>query len=351
MAVAVIAAATGIGWPLHRALGMSETNMLMLYLFGVLCVAIRLSRSAAILAAVLGVLAFDFVFVPPYYTLDVHDPQYLVTFAVMLFTALTVSTLTHRGRARANEARVAWEAAESEFLRNTLLSGVSHDLRTPLSAITGSASTLIEMGDTLSPETRADMLDTIYLESERMERLIRNLLDMTRLESGGVVLKRAWQPLEEVVGSALRHLERRLKDRLVTVDLPADLPLVHIDEAAIEQVLVNLIDNAVEHTPPSTPIEIGAAITQDGVVAVTIADRGAGVAPDIRGRVFDKFFRARCTESGRRGSGVGLGLAICRTIVQAHGGTIGVGDRPGGGAAFRFNLPVVGRPPPVDSST
>ena len=347
IATAVVAAATGIGWPLYHRLRVSNTNVLMLYLLGVLWVATRYSRGAAIVVSVLGVLAFDFTFVPPYYRLVVHDQQDIVTFAVMLLTALTISTLTHRDRARAREARVAWELAESEFLRNTLLSGVSHDLRTPLAAITGSASTLIEMGEHVPPQTRAEMLDSIYGEAERMERLINNLLDMTRLESGGLVLKKQWQPLAEVVGSALHHLERRLRGRSVKADLPADLPLVQIDDLAIEQVLVNLIDNALEHAPAEVPIDI-CARAADGQMVVEVADRGPGLPAGTEHRVFEKFFRADAR--GPRRHGIGLGLAICRGIVQMHGGTIGAANREGGGAVFRFTLPITGPAPSVDSS-
>jgi two-component system, OmpR family, sensor histidine kinase KdpD len=268
----------------------------------------------------------------------------------MLLTALTISTLVHRDRARAAEARAAWERAETEFLRNTLLSAVSHDLRTPLAAITGAASTLIEAGDATPQATRAEMLDTIYTEAERMERLINNLLDMTRLESGGLVLRREWQPLDEVVGSALRHVERRLAGRCVTTRLPANLPLVRIDDIAIEQVLVNLIDNALEYTPTGAPIEMAASVS-DGQVIVDIADHGPGVPADIEQRVFEKFFRAHppAATAGRRG--IGLGLAICRGIVEAHGGTITVRSRADGpGAVFRFTLPATDPPPHVDST-
>src|SRR5687767_9430254 len=224
-AAAVTAIATAVGWPLHHQFGLANTNVLMLYLLGVLWVATRHSRGAAILASVLSVAAFNFYFVPPHLTLAVADHQYLVTFAVMLLTALTISTLTHRVREQADAARQAWERAEIEFLRNTLLSGVSHDLRTPLSAITGAASTLIETGDRLAPAARAEMLDTIYSEAERMERLINNLLDMTRLESGGLRLRKEWHSLHEVLGAALQHVEGRLRGREVRTDLPTDLPL------------------------------------------------------------------------------------------------------------------------------
>jgi len=269
----------------------------------------------------------------------------------MLATALTISTLTYRVRARAAEARTAWERAEAEFLRNTLLSAVSHDLRTPLAAITGSASALIEMGPALPPETRAEMLDTIYAESERMARLVTNLLDMTRLESGGLVLRKAWQPLADVVGSVLRQLDRRLAGRAVTALMPPDLPLVEIDDVAIGQVLVNLLDNALEYTPAGTPIDIEAR-ADDGAVILDVADRGPGVPAGAEHRVFDKFFRAHPTASANTTPhrGVGLGLAICQGIVTAHGGTLQALPRPGGGALFRVTLLPSGPPPRIDTS-
>jgi two-component system sensor histidine kinase KdpD len=251
--------------------------------------------------------------------------------------------------ALAEEAKAAWERVEAEFVRNTLLSGVSHDLRTPLAAITGAVSSLTETGESLPPEARREMLDTIYEEAGRMERLVNNLLDMTRLESGGLVLKREWQPLQEVVGSALRHLDRRLSGREVRADLPPDLPLVQIDGVAVEQVLVNLIDNAIEYTPADVAVEIVGRAAAEGGVVVEVADRGPGLPPGTEQRVFDKFFRAR-TAGGQARLGVGLGLAICRGIVGAHGGTITAANRPGGGAVFRFTLPSTGRPPAVDNA-
>jgi two-component system sensor histidine kinase KdpD len=295
---------------------------------------------------VLGVATFDFVFVEPYYTFAVADEQYLVTFAVMLVTALVISTLTDRMRKQSELARQAWERVETEFLRNTLLSGVSHELRTPLAAITGASSTLIQADGTLDPPTRDDLLRTISQESERMERLVTNLLDMTRLESGGLVLKREWQPVQEVIGSALNHLDRRLRDRPVEIHLPPRLPLVHIDAVAIEQVLTNLLENAAEYTPPASPIEITAA-AEGGELAVDVADRGPGLPAGTEGRVFEKFFRIH---AGRSRRGVGLGLAIARGIVEAHGGRIGAANRAGGGAAFRFTIPLAVAPPAMDTS-
>ena len=264
----------------------------------------------------------------------------------MLVTAIVISTLTHRVRVQSKVAREAWERAETEYLRNTLLSGVSHDLRTPLSAITGAASTLTEAGEQLPAADRAAMLETISSEAERMERLITNLLEMTRLESGGVAFKKEWQPLAEVVGTALHHVGKRLGDRPITINLPHNFPLVCVDSVALEQVLVNLLDNAVEHTPPSTPIEI-AGTTVNGHVTLSIADRGPGLPKGAEARIFEKFFRAH---DGQTGHGIGLGLAICRTIVEGHGGSITAENRAGGGAVFNIALPQSQIPPKVDLS-
>jgi two-component system sensor histidine kinase KdpD len=353
IAILAIAIATAVGWPLYHGLRwpdasrsphVSNANVLMIYLLGVLWVAVRHSRMVAIICSVLAVAAFDFVFVPPYLTFNVADEQYILTFAVMLVTALTISTLTHRVRRESEEARAAWERVEIEFLRNTLLSGVSHELRTPLASITGAATTLVEAGNQLSPEARADLLETLIGEAERMERLITNLLDMTRLEAGGLSLKREWQPLQEVIGSTLHNLDRRIGDRQINLDIPANLPLLHIDALAIEQVITNLIDNALEYTPRGSPIEINARADARQIV-VEICDRGPGLPGGAEGRVFEKFFRA-AQSSGHRG--IGLGLAICRGVVEAHGGRISAANRAGGGAVFSFTLPISDHPPTID---
>lgn len=214
-------------------------------------------------------------------------------------------------------------------------------LRTPLGAITGAASSLLEDRANVSEATRRSLLETILEESQRMTRLIGNLLDMIRVESGALQVQKEWQPLEEPVGVALIRLEDRLRDHPVTVTLPPDLPLVPLDSVLIEQVLINLLENAVKYTPAGTPIEISAAAT-DGAVRVDVADRGPGLPPGEEARVFDKFHRAA---SGTAAGGVGLGLTICRGIVTAHGGTIWAENRGGGGAVFRFTLPLAGPAP------
>jgi two-component system sensor histidine kinase KdpD len=236
------------------------------------------------------------------------------------------------------EARKAQLESETERMRSTLLGAVGHDLRTPLAAIHGAAGSLLLPG-AIPDSTRRDLLTMIQDESERLAHLLGNLLDLTRLESGVIKVQKEWQPLEEVVGSALGRLERRQGALPVRVELPEELPLVPLDAALIEQVLVNLITNAQQHAP-GQEMDLR-AWAEPSWVHLEVADRGPGIPTDLRDRIFDKFFRL--PEAGE--GGVGLGLAICRAIVQAHGGRIQVQDRPGGGSSFCVTLPLDGTPP------
>ncbi|WP_447975420.1 DUF4118 domain-containing protein [Nitrospira sp. Kam-Ns4a] len=486
----VVALCSLVAWLLFPAFG--TANLIMLYLLGVTVVAARNGRGPSVLASILSVAAFDFLFVPPYWTFAVSDVQYLLTFGVMLVVGLLISGLTARTRQQAelarqrerrtavlyalsrelathrlvdnltqaavrhirevfesqvavflpdaagrlmlqpgegvafafdqrNEGVAQWvfehrqmagqgtdtlpgagalylplvgtrgpvgvlavrseqpgrlldpeqvhllEAlasqlalaverarlaeemqraqvqAETERLRNAILSSISHDLRTPLAAITGAASGLLAGQETLPPASRRDLAQAIYEEANRLDRLVRNLLDMTRLEVGAVHLHKEWHPLDEVVGAALTRLEGRLRGRRVTTQFPSDLPLVPLDGVLIQQVVINLIENALKYTPADSPIELAAA-PQDGAVLFEIADRGPGLQPGDEQRIFDKFYRANPEREG----GVGLGLTICRGIIEAHGGRIWAENRPGGGAVFRFTLPLEGAEPRLE---
>ncbi len=485
--VLIVALCTGVAWAMWGRFELS--NLIMAYLPGVVVVATRYGRGPSLMASMLSVAAFDFFFVPPYFTFAVSDTQYFVTFGVMLIVALVISTLAVRIRFQAEAARererrtaalyamsrelastrgvkelvriavhhiaevfrarvvvllpdasgrlkpeseisaqfptdatesgvsqwvyehrqaaglgtatlpgakalylplvasrgtlgvlgvrpadpralqapdqlhqletfanqtalaieraqLAEEAqqaqvrAEAERLRSSLLSSVSHDLRTPLASITGAASSLLEGGQRLDPGTRQELLETVHEEAERLNRLVQNLLEMTRLESGALQLQSEWHPLEEVVGAALGRFTKRLQERPVMTRVPPDLPLVLIDDVLIEQVLINLLDNALKYTPAGSPIEVTAS-SADGAVIVEVADRGPGLSPGDETRIFDKFYRS---ETGTV-RGAGLGLAICQGIIQAHGGRIWAENRPGGGVVFRFTLPIKGAPP------
>jgi two-component system sensor histidine kinase KdpD len=486
-AVSVVAVATGVSLLLRGHV--QSTDIAMIFLLAVVVASSRLPQRASLLACFLSIAAFDFCFVPPYYTFAVSDVRYVLTFGVMLVISLVMSRLTTRIREQAVAARereertgalygmtrelaaernaadmirtatrhlrntfgsdvllftvgddgrleldpavgappvdekelsiVLWVydhgqlagagtatlpatewlylplvasgrtlgvvgirapdprrfqdpvrrqlletfsgqvatslervrlagasqraklETEAEKLRTALLSSLSHDLRTPLAGIEGAASSLLQDGGAHTPDARRELAQTIVEESRRMTRLVANLLEMVRLESGALQVQREWQPLEEVVGVALIRLDERLAGRAVTTTLPPELPLLPIDGLLIEQVLINLIENALKYTPPGTPIDISARLGNREVI-VEVADRGPGLPGGEEGRIFEKFYRAR--DQGHAG-GAGLGLTICRGIVTAHGGRIWAENRPGGGATFRFSLPLTGPPP------
>ena len=239
-----------------------------------------------------------------------------------------------------NVAQSSTVQMESERLRNSLLAAISHDLRTPLAALVGMADSLaLGPGDT----RQGELARSIREAALRMNSQVNNLLDMARLQSGQVQLSRQWVPLEEAVGGALRAMAGTLDAARVRVSLPADLPLLHVDPVLFERVLCNLLENAEKYTPPGTPIEIGAGVTGERI-RITVDDHGPGLPPHREQAIFEMFERGK-KESAT--PGVGLGLAICRAIVEAHGGTISGQTRPGGGARFTIDLPR-GEPPSVD---
>lgn len=267
---------------------------------------------------------------------DQAQQHLLETFASQISLAIQRAQLS-------DEAQSARVQVEAERLRNALLSSVSHDLRTPLATIAGASSMLAEQSETLGSELRRELAESIYEESDRLNRLVSNLLDITRLESGAVNLKREWQPLEEVIGVVLRRLEKKRASHPIHLQIPADLPLVPIDGLLIQQVLLNLFDNAMKYSSPGSAIELS-ALANNGSVLVQVSDRGTGLNQEELVNVFDKFYRAQLH---RQQGGVGLGLTVCRGIIESHGGRIWAERRAGGGTVFCFTLPIVGEPPIV----
>jgi len=226
------------------------------------------------------------------------------------------------------QARDAALRARTEELRSSLLSAVSHDLRTPLAVITGAATSLVQHGDALSPAARTELLRSIVDDAKRLERVLANLLQLTRVETG-LEPAREWVPVDEVIGSALTRTEDIRRGQAVDTDVPSDLVL-EIDPVLFEQVLINLIENATKHGAP--PFAIRARRRGDAV-EIEVADRGPGLPPGEPSSLFDKFVRASAAP------GAGLGLAVVRAIVQAHGGTVAAENRPDGGALFRVIVP------------
>jgi two-component system sensor histidine kinase KdpD len=338
--VALAGVATAVGVVGRGQLALPD--IVMLYLLTIMVAASVFGRGPALVASTVSVLAYDFFFIPPFFTFVVDDQRHLLTFAMMFVVGLLFSGLTQRLRRNEQRATEALLRARTEEMRSALLSAVSHDLRTPLAAITGAATTLREEARAAGGPEKAELLDTICEEADRLERLVRNLLDMTRLESGALVVKREWVPLEEIVGAALTRLEGQLADRPVHTALPVDLPLVSADAILLEQLFVNLLENATKYTPRGSPVDV-TAHASDRSIVVEVADRGAGLPSGSEARVFEKFYRGQRVS----GPGAGLGLAICLGIAQAHGGSMTAGNRPGGGAVFRLTLPQPGPPPSV----
>ena len=257
----------------------------------------------------------------------------LETFAAQIALGLERAQL-------ADQAQRAQVSAETEGLRNALLASISHDLRTPLAVISGASSSLAERGERLSAEERAALAGSIFEQSQQMGQLIANVLEMTRLEAGVIALNRDWHALGEIAGAVLRRLRELLAAHPVGVSLARDLPLVRVDATLIEQVFANLLENAAKYTPPGTAITLRAEHDEGGLL-VSVEDNGPGLPAGDPDRLFAKFQRGAA--EGAIG-GAGLGLAICRAIVRLHGGKIWAERAAGGGAAFRFTLPLEDAP-------
>ncbi len=257
----------------------------------------------------------------------------------------TFAALTAIALERVHYVEVAQDATvqiESQRLRNSLLSALSHDLRTPLAGLTGLAETL-QLTEPGLNAAQSHLAEELVASAMRMSTQVDNLLDMARFESGELRLSSDWNLIEEIVGSALRLSRRVLGARTLETDIPPGLPLVRCDAVLIERVLLNLLENAAKYTPADATVEVLARVAGDRMV-VTVADNGPGIAAGREKEIFDKFTRG-VRESAI--TGVGLGLAICKSIVEAHGGSISATNRAGGGAAFAFTLPIGSEQPPA----
>lgn len=235
----------------------------------------------------------------------------------------------------AEHAKQVQVMQQAERLQTALLNSISHDLRTPLVSITGALSTLLEKGLAMDQELYTALVENAYQEANHMNRLVSNLLNMTRLEAGAVKVARQAEDVQDVIGSTLEQMNERLGSRLVQVHVAANVPMISIDFVLIVQVLTNILDNAIKYSPAETPIEIDARVSGE-YVEISIADRGVGIPAEDLGRVFDKFYRVRRPENVK---GIGLGLPICKGIIEAHGGAIQAEQRPQGGTVLRICLP------------
>ncbi len=351
LVVSAVGAAAAIGLAAHADVEQAS----LILLVAVVCCAL-LGRSWGLLGAVLAAAMLNLGFTPPHWTLRVgngDDTIALITFGLIAVTVgaivALVSDLRQDAERRAVEADIAAReryeleraaqsaqaAAELSRTRAGLLSAVSHNLRTPLSAIQASSSALLSAGDAINDDERRELTEAVHDESMRLGNLVAKLLDLGRIRAGGLELEPQAIDVEGMLQAAVHRLAPLLGDRKVTIDVAPDLDEVALDPTAFDQVLTNLLENALRYTPAGSPIEIVATQSR-GVVEFRVIDHGPGVPKDEQTKVFDEFYRAGAREESE---GTGLGLAIAKAVALAHRGRIWVEDTDGGGATFVVRLP------------
>jgi two-component system sensor histidine kinase KdpD len=312
-------------------------DLVMINLVGVVAISSRFSLGPSLFTAALSSLGFDYFFIPPVYSFAPGDVKHAITLLVMVAVAGTISGLGERARRHQTAVHDRELQIETERLRSSLLAAVSHDLKTPLAAIFGAGTELLRDGARLEGPAREALARAIVEEAGRLNQLVTNLLEVTRLEAGTIELNKRPEAIEEIIEAALDRLHGRLGDRKVHTVVPEQIPMVPVDAVLLEQVFVNLLENALRYSPEGSPLDIEVGATPREVV-VEVADRGEGIAPDEQRLLFTKFYRGSARTKGD--GGVGLGLTICRAIVEAHGGSISIWNRDGGGAVVRFTLPI-----------
>lgn len=351
----------------------NSTTVALAFLIVVLFIALFWGSRPALLASVLGVFCFNFFFLPPLYTLTIAHGENLVALIVFFTTALAVGQLSAREKQRAEEAenrkreieslytqlQAAFERASeaeavkrSERLKSALLDAVSHDLRTPLTSIKASITTLLDeaQGQTdesspvvLDEDSRLEMLEVINEESDRLNLFISDLIDLARIEAGELRLRRRWGAVDEIISAALTRAKPLTANHHLEITTETELPVVRVDANAVSEVVYTLIDNAAKYSPPGSTITIDARRGSGDVVLMSVEDEGNGIAPEMRVRVFDKFFRASRNGDVRTDQppGTGMGLAIAKGIVEAHEGKIWIEcGRNGKGTRVIFTLPI-----------
>ena len=336
-AAGILIAATLVGL-LFSGLKIPEANIIAVYILGVLIISIITSSwMYSFLASVISVLAFNFLFTVPRFTLRAYDPSYPVTFGIMFLVALITGSLASRMKEYARESAQAAMQIEKEQLRADLLRSISHDLRTPLTSISGNASNLLSNENEFSQETRMQIYGDIYDDSMWLIKLVENLLSVTRIEDGRMDLRMSAELMDEVIAEAMRHTDRNRDGRKIEVSSDEEFILGKMDARLIVQVVINLVDNAVKYTPEGAQIRIHTG-KKDGMVVVSVSDTGPGIPDEQKSKVFDMFYTGtNRAADGRRSLGLGLGL--CRSIIRAQGGEIWVSDNKPQGAVFTFTLP------------
>jgi len=362
-----VAVSTGLLIPLRGRI--NSTTIGFAFLLAVLFTAIFRGSKPALLASVLGVLSFNFFFLPPFHTFTIADPQNWVALTAFFVTALAVGQLSARAKQRAVEAEAgririkhlyeelqqAFDRASeaealkrSERLKSALLDAVTHDIRTPLTSIKASATLLLEDREAteqierLTSEEQQAMLRVITHGADRLDHFVEGIVDLARIDAGDMQLYRNWGAVEDIIDAALAQAEPLTRQHKIAISIQEELPVVRVDARAVTEVIYTLIDNASKYAPEETLITIAAKRVADDIVEISVEDQGPGVAKNLRERVFERFYRAASNgASAERAGGIGMGLAIAKGIVEAHSGHIWIEDGISGhGARVAFTVPV-----------
>ncbi len=344
LAVGSITLTTALLEPFHPRL--SSTTVALALLLLILFLATFIGRNPALLASMVAMLCFNYFFLPPVRTWTISDPQNLISWAAFIITAITAGELSAYARRRATEAeqrklkietlyqelQTAFEKAshaealrQSEQLKSALLDAVTHDIRTPLTAIKAAVTSLLSDEKTddfqLDAEGKKEFLEIINEETDRLNHFTEGLVELARLEANAVQLRRNWSSVDEIIAAALERAKDLLKQHCTNIEIEAELPALRVDAKAIAQVVFTLLENAAKYSPAGTLIKITARRADQEMVEIAVADEGRGIPVEMRERVFDKFFRVTLDAKVAVG-GLGLGLAIARGLVESHAGKI-----------------------------
>ncbi|MBQ6554188.1 MAG: DUF4118 domain-containing protein [Firmicutes bacterium] len=324
---------------IFKKMQLSDAAIIMVYILGVLLTAVFTDHLAySMVFSVISVLAFNFLFVEPVFSLEAQATEYPVTFLVMLIVAFITGSLAAQLKVQSGISERANSLAQKEKLRADLLRAISHDLRTPLTAISGNASNLLSNEEHIDDTERKQLYKDIYEDSLWLIDIVENLLAITRIEDGKMDMHISPQIMEEIIDEAMRFLERNKGNHSISVSYSEDMIIANADPRLIIQVITNIVGNAVKYTPDGTSIRINTQKIND-MVCVSVADNGNGIDSETKEHVFEMFYSGNkhTTDSKRS---LGLGLALCKTIIEAHNGKIWLEDNEPTGCVFKFTLPV-----------
>ncbi|MEP6901165.1 MAG: DUF4118 domain-containing protein [Actinomycetota bacterium] len=348
--------------PFHKEI--NSTTIALAFLLVILFSATFFGRNPALFASLMAMLCFNYFFLPPVRTWTISEPQNLVAWFAFTLTAIVAGELSTYARKRAEEAergkleierlyqelQGAFEQAsqaealrQSEKLKSSLLDAVTHDLRTPLTSIKASVTTLLEdqKENLLDEEGQMEFLEIINEETDRLNEFIEGIVGIAKIEANAMHIRKAWSEVEEIINNAIQRAKNQLNSNHILIKIERDLPNIFVDARSIAEVIYTLLDNAAKYSPVKSKIRISARRTENEMVEIAVEDEGRGIRHEMRERVFDKFFRADPEDIHTTASGLGLGLAIARGIVESQGGRIWIEDGTDNfKTKFVFNIPI-----------